>query len=88
MFTWRVLALTAVALSVAAAGTAPKLRKPSTLSDQEAEEPVEGRQLGAAPPPPYNCSVYGWGRNKAAELLQPQGTESTAGIDLQNYMAG
>ena len=30
--------------------------------------------------------MFGWGRNKANELLQRQGTESTVGVDLKTYM--
>jgi hypothetical protein len=36
---------------------------------------------------PSSCRVYGWGRSKSNELLQPPGSEQTK-VSMSNFRAG
>ena len=54
----------------------------SAVTDAHVATGVAPRALGEG------CAIYGWGRNKNFELLQPQGTESKAGVNMKTYFQG
>ena len=58
----------------------------TALAGQPTDESVGNFTKTSAREAATSCSVYGWGRNKAYELLQPQGTESHVGVNLKTYM--
>jgi hypothetical protein len=57
-------------------------------ADADAEARGEAGEHGvAARLLPSSCRVYGWGRSKSNELLQPPGSEQTK-VSMANFRAG
>ncbi len=55
-------------------------------ADADAEARGDADTIGARLLP-SSCRVYGWGRSKSNELLQPPGSEQTK-VSMANFKAG
>jgi hypothetical protein len=79
-----VVACAVVPALVVAAGDHGSLR--ATVVADTVKDSVEEHAMGARLLP-SSCRVYGWGRSKSNELLQPPGSEQTK-VSMSNFKAG